>query len=174
MAEISLAVMQPLSRLTEAQKEAMRAAMFTSLDGVDETSKRAWRRFWNRVSKMEVGEIFWINTHSPRSGPFHRLHMAIEKAVFDAQERFTDFEQFRVWLKVGAGHVDWVAGPKGAVIPVPKSIAYSKLDEDGMREFHAAAMAFLREPHALKVLWPKLDAGRREQMMETVLGGFEA
>ena len=34
-------------------------------------------------------------------------------------------------------------------------------DEDGMREFHAAAMAFLREPHALKVLWPKLDAGRR-------------
>jgi len=28
-------------------------------------------------------------------------HMKIEQSVFDAQERFDDFEQFRYWLKLG-------------------------------------------------------------------------
>lgn len=171
--EIGLAVYQPIGSLTDVERDVMRRALFGCVDGVDDASKRSWRRFWGRLSKAELGECVFIKTNNPRSGPFHRRHMAIEQAVFNAQERFTDFQQFRVWLKVGAGHVDWVAGPKGAVIPIPKSISYSKLDEDGMREFHEKTVAFLRDPHALKVLWPKASAQKREEGLNAILDDFE-
>lgn len=70
------------------------------------------------LSSLEPGEFAIIEFVIPRSSPYHRRHMAIESAVFNAQERFDDFEQFRVWLKVGAGWVDWCAGPKGGAVPV--------------------------------------------------------
>lgn len=173
MSEIGLAVYQPLNALSESERDVMRRALFNCVDGVDDSSKKSWRRFWSRLMKAELGECIFIKTNNPRSGPFHRRHMAIEQAVFNAQERFADFEQFRTWVKVGAGHVDWIAGPKGAVIPVPKSISYSKLDDDGMRDYHDKALAFLREPHALKVLWPRSTPEAREEGINAILDEFE-
>jgi hypothetical protein len=122
--------------------------------------------------RLEPGEMVDIKTHKARSGPFHRRHMLIETRVFEAQEKFTEFEQFRNWLKVGAGFCDWCVGPKGGVIPVPKSIAFDKLEEDEMREVHESMVAFLREAHAIKVLWPKLPASQRELSIEALLTEF--
>ena len=100
--------------------------------------------------------------------------MAIEQAVFDGQERFQQFDQFRNWLKIGAGHVDWVPGAKGGIVPLPKSISYAELEESDMREFHANVLAFLRGPHAAPYLWRHLSADRAAEMMETILSGFDA
>lgn len=99
--------------------------------------------------------------------------MAIEQAIFDGQERFSDFNQFRNWLKIGAGHVDWMPGAKGGIVPLPKSISYADLEEDEMREVHEAMMAFLRGPHAAPYLWKHLgdEAG---EMMLSILRGFDA
>ena len=94
-----------------------------------------------------------IKTHQARVGWYHRKHMALEQSVFEAQERFEDFESFRTWLKVGAAFVDWFPGPKGGVIPVPKSISYAKLEQGAMEQFHNDAVAFLRTEHAGKTLW---------------------
>jgi hypothetical protein len=99
--------------------------------------------------------------------------MAMEQRVFEAQERITDFEQFRLWVKLGAGHVDWMAGPRGGVVPVPKSISYSKLDEDAMREFHEKVVEFLRSEHAIKYLWPKLPDANRDAAMHNLLSEFD-
>lgn len=73
---------------------------------------------------------------------------------------------------VGAGFVDWIPGPKGAVMPIPKSIAYRKLDEEGMRTFHDSCVDFLRGPYAPKVLWPHLNPADGAEMMETLMGEF--
>jgi hypothetical protein len=122
----------------------------------------------------EIGEVFSVETWFPRRGPFHRRHMAMEQAVFQAQERISEFESFRTWTKIGAGFVDWLPGPGGGgVIPIPRSISYRALDEEGMREFHEACLRFWRGERAQKVLWPHLTPDRRAEMMETVLGGFE-
>jgi len=159
-------------RLTSDQIAAMMPALFGIVDGLSPTDKTAWRRFWGRVTKLEEGEVFSVDTWAPRVGAYHRRHMKIEATVFQAQERIASFDQFRAWTKIGAGFCDWIAGPKGAVVPIPRSISYKKCDEDTMRRFHEDAIAFLRTPHALKVLWPHLSPEQSEATIERVLAEF--
>lgn len=166
-------VRQEDMQVTEADKDATRRVIFGTVDGLGEINRKRWRRFWSTLMRMEPGEMATIRTHKARSGPFHRRHMAMEQAVFEAQERFTDFERgFRDWLKVGAGHCTWFPGPRGAVFPVPKSISYAEMEEGEMRDFHESAVAFLRTEHAGKTLWPHLKPLQRTEMIETILGGF--
>lgn len=97
--------------------------------------------------------------------------MTMESRVFEEQERFDNFKQFRDWLKIGAGHCDLAPGPKGGVVPLPKSIAYSELEQQEMEEFHSAAVAFLRTRPAAKALWPNLPESQREEAIERILFG---
>lgn len=173
MSEVLLSKQMPLS-LTEPERMVMRRVLFESVDGLDERSKKGWRRFWNMIVKAEPGEVFSVQTWFPRIGVFHRRHMLMEQRVFQAQERIESFDRFRTWAKIGMGFCDWLPGPAGGgVIPVPKSIAYRNLDEEGMREFHESWLAFLRTERAQRVLWPHLSPHLRSEMLETVIGEFE-
>lgn len=172
MAEITLVKQQP-SAIPEQDREAARRVLFGAVDGLGERGKKQWRRFVNGLFKLEPGEMVEIRTHKDRSGPFHRRHMAIETRVFEAQERFEHFEQFRNWLKVGAGFCEWVVGPKGGVIPVPRSLSYAKLEQADMEQVHADMVAFLRTPHAVKALWPKADQRIAADGLELLLAEFD-
>jgi hypothetical protein len=171
MAEITI-VRHPDIQLTEAEKDIARRFLFGFVDGLGEQGKRQWRRLWKNIMHLEPGEMVDIKTHQDRIGWFHRKHMALEQAIYESQERFENFDAFRVWLKVGSGFVDWFPGPKGGVIPVPRSISYAKLEQVEMEKVHADMVQFVRQPHALKTLWPHLSEAQREEMIETVLGGF--
>lgn len=146
--------------------------LFKCFDGFTAQDRARWRRLWKKLIGMEPGEMLVIETTFPRSGPFHRRHMAIEQAVFNAQERFHDFKQFRYWLKVGAAWVTWAAGPSGGVVPIPKSISYRDADEAEFRMYHVQVIEFLRGPHAAKYLWKHLG-DEAHTMMNTILEGFE-
>lgn len=171
MADITL-VRQHDVEIPEVERAAARKVLFGIVDGLGDRGKKQWRRFVNGLMRLEPGEMVDIKTHKARSGPFHRRHMLIETRVFEAQERIAEFEQFRNWLKVGSGFCDWMAGAKGGVVPVPKSIAFDKLEEDEMREVHESMVAFLRMPHAIKYLWPKLPDSQRDLAIEAVLTEF--
>lgn len=161
----------PISR---ADAEAARKVLFGQVDGLSAKHKKSWRRLWSWfLKKAEPGEMVEIRTHRDRLGWYHRKHMAMEQAVFESQERFEHFEQFRLWLKVGAGFVDWLPGPKGGVIPVPRSISYAKLGQDDMELVHDDIVRFLRSEHAQKALWRHLAPAGRADMMETLLQEFE-
>ena len=153
--------------------DAVKGFLFGVVDGFTEPDRKAWNRFWNRVKRMEAGELWNLEMVFPRSGAFHRRHMKIEQSVFDAQERFQDFEAFRCWVKIGAGHCEWVPGPKGAIVPIPKSIAYASMDDQDFRVFHENTIQFLRGDHAANVLWPHLKGQRAAEMMDSILQGFE-
>lgn len=155
----------------ESILEHIRRFLFGLFKGWSRTDDRGWRKIWKRLSSLEPGEFAIIEFVIPRSSPYHRRHMAIESAVFDAQERFDDFEQFRVWLKVGAGWVDWCAGPKGGVVPIPRSISYAKADQAEFEDYHAKVIAFLRGPHAALFLWKHLG-NDANWMMDSILSGF--
>jgi hypothetical protein len=159
--------------VTAAEREAATKVLEKGLRGIDDKHHKRWRTFLRRVFSLEDGEIAEIATRIPRSGSFHRFHMAVEQAVFNGQEKFEHFEQFRNWLKVGAGFCDWVAGPKGGVIPCPRSISFADLEEDAMREFHNDTLAFLRGPHAAVYLWKHLGPAGAAEMMESILQGFD-
>jgi hypothetical protein len=159
--------------LTDAERDVLRRALFEMVDGLGDGDQKSWRRFWNWINRATIGEIFSIETWTPRHAGFHKRHMVMETHVFRAQERIKTFEQFRLWLKIGSGFVDWMAGPKGGVVPVPRSISYRKCDEDVMRQFHEDAIAFLRTAHATRYLWPHLDAAGGEAMIEAIFSEFD-
>lgn len=171
MSDITL-VRQQQTEIPESDREAARRVLFGMVDGLGEHGKKQWRRFVNRLMKLEPGEMVDIRTHQERIGWYHRKHMALEQRVFEAQEKFATFEQFRVWLKVGAGFVDWLPGPKGGVIPVPKSISYARLEQGEMERVHEDIVAFLRTEHACATLWKHLSVTQRIEQIEFLLAGF--
>lgn len=153
--------------------EAVRRFLFGVIDGFGKDDRSAWRRFWKRVVEAEPGEMFTIDAVQPRSGKFHRYHMALEQSLFDSQERFDDFEMFRDWLKIGSGHVKWVPGAKGGIVPLPRSISYAKADEDEFQRYHADVLRFLRSGHPAKYLWRHLDQQQQDEMMGCIIQEFE-
>lgn len=171
MAEIVLVKQQP-AEIPDADKEAARRVLFGMVDGLGEKGRKSWRRFVNGLMKLEPGEMVEIKTHRERIGWFHRKHMALEQRVFEAQEKFEQFDSFRTWLKVGSGFVDWFPGPKGGVIPVPRSISYAKLEQGEMEQVHEEMVKFLRTDHAGKTLWKHLTATQRISMIEEILQEF--
>ena len=149
----------------------VRNFLFRVFDGWADSDKKGWRKLWKRLVDLEPGEFAVIEFVIPRSSPYHRWHMKIESTVFDSQERFQDFEQFRYWLKVGAAWVTWAAGPKGGVVPIPKSISYAAADQAEFEQFHRQVMEFLRGPHAAPYLWKHLG-DRAHGMMDSILNEF--
>lgn len=171
MAEIVI-VRQPGATVSDEDKATARRVVFGAIDGLGEQGRKQWRRFWNGMLNLEPGEMVSIVTHKARVGTYHRRQMLLETRVFEAQERIASFDDFRLWLKLGAGHVTWMAGVRGGVVPVPKSIAYDKMEQTDFEAFHQAAVDFLRSEHAITYLWPKLTVLQRHDAIEAVLGEF--
>lgn len=171
MSDITL-VKQQADFIPEQDREVARRVLFGIVDGLGERGRKQWRRFFNSLMRLEPGEMVQIHTHKDRLGWYHRKHMALEQKVFDAQEKFEEFESFRTWLKVGSGYVDWHPGPKGGVIPVPKSLSYGKLEQGDMEAVHEEMIKFLRSEHAGRTLWKHLTPAQRMEMVEGILGGF--
>lgn len=155
-----------------AALDGARELLFGAFDGAHKEDKRAWRMFWKRLMRLHPGEMLEFLVRFQRSGPFHRRHMAIEQQVFNAQDRFEHFDVLRDWLKIGSGWVIWCAGPKGGVVPVPKSISYAKADESEFRQFHDQMIDFLRGDHAAHYLWPHLESDKAFGMIDAILLGF--
>lgn len=175
MADITL-VRQDAAPISDDDRAALLRVIFGVLDGLGDSNRKRWRGFWKRLLQLEPGEMVEIKTHQDRIGWYHRKHMLMEVRLFEAQEKFENFEQFRCWLKVGAGHCDWVPGPKGGVFPVPRTIKYSKLEQAEMEAFHASCIEFVRTEHAGKTMWKHLSVTKRIEMIEDVLancGAFE-
>jgi hypothetical protein len=173
MPEIMLTKQQPLT-FSESELEALRDLLFRAVGGLDDRSNKAWRHWWKQIVEAEVGEVFSIETWFPRSGPFHRYHMSMETRIFKSQERFPTMKSFRDWCKIGMGFVEWYPGPRGGgIIPIPKSISYRQLDEEGMREFHDNFLTFMRTGQAQKVLWPSMSEVLRSQAVEILITGFQ-
>lgn len=168
-------VKQTDAQLGEEDRQAVRRFLFGHLSGATDKDTRAWNNFVRAMDQAGSGEFFTFKIERRRQGWYHRKHMATISAVFKGQERITDFEAFRLWVKIGSGFVTWMAGPKGggAVVPVPKSISYSSCSEEEMREFHENAVAFLLTEHAAHYLWPKVDPKAAQQGMDTILMKFE-
>lgn len=150
---------------------SVRSFLFGVVDGAGKDDRSAWQRFWSKVKRLEPGEVFDFEIIFPRLGAYHRRHMAIEQAVFDAQDRFSDFEMFRDWLKIGSAWVVWVPGPKGGIVPLPRSISYRKADQADFEKYHRQVMNFLRGEHAAPYLWRHLG-DKSHDMIEAILEGF--
>lgn len=166
-------IKQTDATLSEADAVVVRRFLFEFFAGATDKDTRAWYRFWRAMNESGSGEYFSFKLERQRQNWRHKKHMGMISKVFDAQERFTDFEQYRLWLKVGSGFVDWCGGPKGGVFPVPKSISFDKCSEDEFIEFHDNVCTFLRTEHAAKYLFPNSPIFLAEAGIEEILSKYE-
>lgn len=143
------------------------------LTGFGEKDKRAYAKFKRTIDELAPGELFTLSTWFPREGWRHRKHFGVLAAAFDAQEQFEDSDQFRMWVQVGAGHCEFVPGPSGRMVAIPKSIAYDKLDDAEFTEHHEAAKRFMRSERYQSFLYPHLAPAEAGEMVEGILRTFE-
>jgi len=145
----------------------------SGLEGLGEASKRAYGRFRELVRNLEVGETLRVSWKEPRSPGFHKLFFVMLGHLFDQQENFPDENSLRSWLTVGAGFAEFVPGPTGKMVALPKSISWERMDEGEFRDLVSAVWSFLRTDHAQLFLWPATPADVRRRSVETLLAGFE-
>jgi len=125
-----------------------------TLLGVTETDEREFGRYLDHIKAMLPGETLVISWSAPRSPVQHRAHFSMLRRLFEAQAVFTDIDALRAWATVGAGHADYVPGPEGVLIAVPRSISYEALDDPQFRAHHQRVVEFLHTPQSLSFLWP--------------------
>lgn len=153
-----------LRQLPPGEVDVVRRFLFQHIQGMDRANHQRWCRMWGAVWNSEPGEGVQLLHKAERGGPFHRRHRVILQRLFDAQERFRNVDRLHDWLKVGAGFVEWNDGK-----PKPRSTAFDACSEDEMREFHAAAIDFLRTERAQRFLWRHVKPKDRPEMLEAVL-----
>lgn len=136
------------------------------LEGWGEKGRRAWQKFTKIVSELEVGETLAFEYKLPRSPQHHRFFFARLQALLDLQEAFADLDHLLIFLKVGAGFVEFMPGPGGQLVAIPKSIAWERLGEQDFIEAKRAIWDFLWTDVAQQSLWPELTAMQRYVMVD--------
>jgi hypothetical protein len=144
------------------------------LEGFGQKGAKTYAKFRAAVDALEIGETLGFSYKVPRAPRFHRLHFAgLIHPLFEAQEQFADEGQLRKWLEVGAGHCDFVPGPEGRMVALPRSIDYASLDDVEFGEVHEACKRFMRTEHCRRFLWPHLTQEQTAETIETILEGVE-
>ena len=83
----------------------------------------------DQLKSVHTGDVVTADIKKSRNPQFHRKGFAMLKEIFDNQDSFTDFDQFRTWLQIAAGIVDTIIGPDGKTYYKVKSLAWDKMDE---------------------------------------------
>ena len=161
-----------MTTITITKDDAGKLVGFTEND-------RKWLGRWRSVcASLEPGELLSFDFKLPGNRRFHNLCMRLKRDLFEAQEKFTDFEQFRKWLYVGSGHVDWVVGPKGGVICLPGTFSDEievgeATGDEAKRVVFEKIKAWCRTGEPAARLWKHLNDAQRAEMVERILAPYE-
>lgn len=160
----------PMSFLEGPILRAVSWFLFRYVQGLSTEHTQRWRQMWLRI--RDGGTLTLFNA-ADRSGAFHAMHMAIEDRIFEHQDCFEPDapgkRAFRLWLKTGAVFGNYVVVQGVGLVFEPSSCNWEDCSDDEMREFHEAAMQFLRRPYALERLWPAARPQDRLEMLERLL-----
>ena len=143
------------------------------LIGFTERDARALGRWRGMVDGLVPGELLDFDVKFQVNRKFHNLCMRLKRDLFEAQEKFEDFDHFRYWLYVGSGHCTWHAGPKGAVVPIPGSFSDKDNDDEAKRVVFDKIKAWCRTGEPGARLWKHLNEARRAEMIEVLLAPYE-
>ena len=143
------------------------------LIGFTERDAKALARWKGLLEALEPGELQSFVCRFSVNRKFHNLCMRFKRDLFEAQERFEDFDQLRYWLYLGAGHCTWHPGPRGAIVPIPGSFSDKDNDDEEKRVIFDKIRAWCRTGEPAARLWKHLDVERRTDMMEGLLAPYE-
>lgn len=142
------------------------------LCGLDEKGQRAYNKWKSAVANLNPGETLAFTFRLPRSMNHHKLYFAKLQRLLQRTETFTDLDQLRAWVMMGAGYADFVPGLDGKPCAIPRSMDFDSMDEAEFSALHIAVDAFLWCQHAQGILWPSLTPDKRWECMESFMGEF--
>lgn len=81
------------------------------------------------LEQLKPGDVVTAEIKKARNPAFHRKGMGMLRELFNNQEQFDNFDQFRKWLQIKAGVVDTIIGPTGKVYYEVKSLSFADMDD---------------------------------------------
>lgn len=137
--------------------EQVRGFLFGVIDGAHKDDKRAWRRFWGRLIRLEPGEMAEAEMIFPRNYRFHRKFFALLNLGFESWEPTRkrksyrgmliekNFDQFREDITILSGFYTQTFDLNGRMTLRAKSISFSNMDDDEFsRVYSSVADVLLR------------------------------
>lgn len=118
-----------------------------------------------RLKRFKVGVPFKADVKKPRNGRHHRLGFSMLQWVFNNQERFDEFEDFMLEMKLRTGHYREHITLRGVIVFVPKSLRFEEMDEVEWGEWRSKAIDVI-----LKHFMPSMDHPEFEKSLGMVLG----
>ena len=91
---------------------------------------------------IALGDCVKAKISRPRNLQHHRLFFALMQTIFANQERYQSLDHLVAAFKLAIGHVDVIRTKRGDV-EIPKSIAFSNMDQDEFRKFFDRAVDFV-------------------------------
>jgi phenylpropionate dioxygenase-like ring-hydroxylating dioxygenase large terminal subunit len=150
MADITL-VKTTDAELPEDERRAMMRVLFGEyLDGMSEDDKTAWKKFWNRVKRLEAGELVKVSFKIERNGKFHRKFFAMLNVGFEAWDPGRthkthkgmpvqkNFEQFREDVTILAGFYEQTFDLQGRLVLKAKSISFANMEQAEFERVYSA------------------------------------
>ena len=90
------------------------------------------------INKIKRGDVVQYEIKKPRNAKFHRKYFAMLQVVTDNTDYNTD--QLLLMIKLRMGHFDSFITPGGKTLYKPKSISFSKMDNDEFERFYQKTM----------------------------------
>ncbi len=88
-------------------------------------------------NKVKIDQEILIDYKAKRNLQFHKKGFALLNLVFQNQDRYTNLEDLRVEFRLKAGYYTEHITTKGKLIYIPKSMAFSEMDENEFEELYS-------------------------------------
>lgn len=88
------------------------------------------------LTKIKRGDLVMVEVKRSRNLKHHQKFFVLMHLVFDNQEKYEVFEDFLDAVKCATGHRTILSVTESRIIMQPKSIAFSKMDQDQFNAFY--------------------------------------
>lgn len=97
------------------------------------------------LPRLKLGSVVKVKISRPRNAKHHRKFYALMNLIFQNQENYETLEDLVNVIKIATGHCHVYRKRNGDPLPVPRSIAFHKMDQTQFDEFYAKVIKLVRE-----------------------------
>ena len=94
------------------------------------------------LTHFKNGECIVFEVKKNRNYQFHKKVFGLLNMVFENQDKYTNFEDFFVEVKLRTGHYKEHTTIKDTIMYIPKSVAFDEMDEVEFAQFFNKAIDF--------------------------------
>lgn len=118
------------------------------------------------LTKLAFGSEVTCQIRQPRNPKFHRKFFSLLQLVFDNQERYKDFEQFRDEIVMRAGYFEEHKHLTGKVSYRAKSLAYDSMDDIEFSQLYDACCEVIIQYFWNDITQAEIDEAVMDYMQE--------